>query len=103
MLKRVAVLWVMWFVASITGYAIDLGSSNISGNLFLNQILFAILITLSKYVVLILDTSFPHFSRRNLHQFSQSGALICFVILFIFVKTGYNVGCFTSFILHSQF
>uniref|UniRef100_A0AC34Q9K9 Uncharacterized protein n=1 Tax=Panagrolaimus sp. JU765 TaxID=591449 RepID=A0AC34Q9K9_9BILA len=49
MFKRVAVLWLMWFVASLTGYAMDLGSSNISGNLFLNQIVFAILITLSNH------------------------------------------------------
>lgn len=48
--QRVFVLWLMWFVASICGYAIDLNSSNIVGNLFLNQSLFSILIALSKMV-----------------------------------------------------
>uniref|UniRef100_A0A7E4V5X7 MFS domain-containing protein n=1 Tax=Panagrellus redivivus TaxID=6233 RepID=A0A7E4V5X7_PANRE len=48
--KRVSVLWLMWFIASFCGYAIDLNSSNISGNLYLNQVCFAILIAGSKLV-----------------------------------------------------
>lgn len=40
----------MWFTAAICGYAIDLNSSNISGHLFWNQILFSVLIAISKMV-----------------------------------------------------
>ncbi|KAI6177299.1 hypothetical protein M3Y97_00891600 [Aphelenchoides bicaudatus] len=52
LLKRITVLWCMWFTAAICGYAIDLNSSNISA-----------------------------FSRRNLHQYSQLVVIICFLIL----------------------
>lgn len=48
--RRILVLWCMWFTAAICGYAIDLNSSNISGHLFLNQVLFSILIMASKIV-----------------------------------------------------
>ncbi|VDO19117.1 unnamed protein product [Heligmosomoides polygyrus] len=48
--KRLFVLWTMWFVASICGYATDLNSNTISGDFFLNQIIFSILIAVSKMV-----------------------------------------------------
>lgn len=38
----------MWFTSSYCGYAIDLNSTRISGNLFINQALFSILIAASK-------------------------------------------------------
>uniref|UniRef100_A0A0R3RLQ1 MFS domain-containing protein n=1 Tax=Elaeophora elaphi TaxID=1147741 RepID=A0A0R3RLQ1_9BILA len=47
-LFRLFILWLIWFTASLCGYAIDLNSSRISGNLFLNQALFSILIAVSK-------------------------------------------------------
>lgn len=40
----------MFFTASIAAYANDLNSSSLSGNLFLNQLLFGVLIALSKIV-----------------------------------------------------
>ncbi|CAD5222373.1 unnamed protein product [Bursaphelenchus xylophilus] len=79
--KRVVVLWVMWFTAAICGYAIDLNSSDISGHLFWNQVLFSILIAVSKIVLVVFDTSFPKFSRRNLHQGAQLIVCICFLAL----------------------
>uniref|UniRef100_A0A914H0R7 Uncharacterized protein n=1 Tax=Globodera rostochiensis TaxID=31243 RepID=A0A914H0R7_GLORO len=66
--KRVAVLWVMWFTAAICGYSIDLNSAFISGDLYLNQSLLSILIAFSKVLLVLFDTYFPRFSRRNLHQ-----------------------------------
>ncbi|RCN52810.1 hypothetical protein ANCCAN_01187 [Ancylostoma caninum] len=49
-LRRLAVLWLMWFVAAFCAYGNDLNSNTIYGNLFVNQILFAVLITISKWV-----------------------------------------------------
>ncbi|PIO66359.1 hypothetical protein TELCIR_11931 [Teladorsagia circumcincta] len=46
--RRLFVLWTMWFVASICGYATDLNSNTISGDFFFNQIIYSILIALSK-------------------------------------------------------
>ena len=69
----------------------DLGSGNISGNLFLNQIVFAVLIILSKYLILALDSHFTKFSRRNLHQGSQLVAICCFIILILQVVFEYKV------------
>lgn len=67
MFKRISVLWLMWFVASICGYAIDLNSSNISGDLFLNQVIFSILIAGSKIV--------RNYCLTFLNLFSGSGYL----------------------------
>ncbi|KIH54278.1 hypothetical protein ANCDUO_15577 [Ancylostoma duodenale] len=55
-LRRLAVLWLMWFVAAFCAYGNDLNSNTIYGNLFVNQILFAVLITISKWVVILLFT-----------------------------------------------
>uniref|UniRef100_A0A183C3P9 MFS domain-containing protein n=1 Tax=Globodera pallida TaxID=36090 RepID=A0A183C3P9_GLOPA len=79
--KRVAVLWVMWFTAAICGYSIDLNSANISGDLYLNQSLLSILIAFSKVLLVLFDTYFPRFSRRNLHQWSQLVVILCFMFL----------------------
>ncbi|KAL3096687.1 hypothetical protein niasHT_025115 [Heterodera trifolii] len=79
--KRVAVLWVMWFTAAICGYSIDLNSAFISGDLYLNQSLLSILIAFSKIVLVLIDTYFSRFSRRNLHQCSQLVVILCFVLL----------------------
>ncbi|KAH7672957.1 major facilitator superfamily protein, partial [Aphelenchoides avenae] len=84
-LRRIAVLWAMWFTASICGYAIDLNSSNISGNLFLNQLLFSIITMASKNVLLAVDTFHPSFSRRNLHQYAQTVVIVCMITLTLLV------------------
>uniref|UniRef100_A0AC34FFX7 Uncharacterized protein n=1 Tax=Panagrolaimus sp. ES5 TaxID=591445 RepID=A0AC34FFX7_9BILA len=81
--KRVVVLWVMWFVAALSSFGVDLNSTNITGNIFINQTCFAIVITISKYCLLILDTVYPRFSRRILYQGSQLGAMICCILLVI--------------------
>jgi MFS family permease len=88
--KRVVVLWVMWFVAALSSYGVDLNSKNINGNIFINQVGFAIVITISKYCLLILDTVYPKFSRRKLHQGSQLGAMICCVALVILTYLDYE-------------
>lgn len=82
LLRRVVVLWAMWFTAAICGYSIDLNSSNISGDLFLNQSLLSLLIAFSKICLVLFDSSiFPGFSRRNLHQWSQLVVVGCFLVL----------------------
>lgn len=48
--RRLGVLWTMFFTASIAAYANDLNSSSLSGNLFVNQLLFGLLIAASKIV-----------------------------------------------------
>ncbi|GMR46582.1 hypothetical protein PMAYCL1PPCAC_16777, partial [Pristionchus mayeri] len=88
--KRLLVLWVMWFVAATSSYATDLASSRLSGNLYLNQFLFGLVTYVSKVILGIVDTAFPAFSRRMLHQGSQVGAITCFGILAVFKLVGYN-------------
>uniref|UniRef100_A0AC35F5B6 Major facilitator superfamily (MFS) profile domain-containing protein n=1 Tax=Panagrolaimus sp. PS1159 TaxID=55785 RepID=A0AC35F5B6_9BILA len=90
MFRRISVLWMMWFTASFCGYAIDLNSSNISGDLFLNQVIFSVLIAGSKIVLVTFDTLNPSFSRRNLHQGSQGLAIICFLVLTVIVFLKYD-------------
>ncbi|KAL3096695.1 hypothetical protein niasHT_025123 [Heterodera trifolii] len=43
--------------------------------------LLSILIALSKIVLVLIDTYFPRFSLRNLHQCSQLVVIVCFVLL----------------------
>ncbi|KAI6240062.1 hypothetical protein M3Y99_00490600 [Aphelenchoides fujianensis] len=71
LVKRIFVLSFMWFTAATCGYATDLNSSNISGHLFLNQVLFSVLIAVSKFFLVGFDSYYTQFSRRNLHQYSQ--------------------------------
>uniref|UniRef100_A0A915DX03 Major facilitator superfamily (MFS) profile domain-containing protein n=1 Tax=Ditylenchus dipsaci TaxID=166011 RepID=A0A915DX03_9BILA len=72
--RRVLVLWFMWFTSSMCSYAIDLNSSEISGNLFVNQILFSVIVITAKWFLIPFDAL--QFSRRNLHQYSQLMAII---------------------------
>ncbi|EJW86883.1 hypothetical protein WUBG_02206 [Wuchereria bancrofti] len=88
--KRLFILWLIWFTASLCGYAIDLNSSRISGNLFLNQALFSILIAASKIVLVIYDTVNKNFNRRKLHQYAQLAVCICFLTLTILVYLHYQ-------------
>ncbi|VDM31446.1 unnamed protein product [Toxocara canis] len=46
--RKLFVLWIMWFVVSLCSYATDLNSSRISGNLFVNQMLFGVMLAISK-------------------------------------------------------
>lgn len=79
--RKLLVLWMMWLTASVSGYSIDLHSSNLSGNLFLNQCYFSVLTSLSKIVLVLVDTKFPGFSRRMLHQGAQFVVVCCFLML----------------------
>ncbi|KAK6744394.1 hypothetical protein RB195_011227 [Necator americanus] len=88
--RRLAVLWMMWFVAAFCAYGNDLNSNTIYGNLFVNQILFAVLITISKWVLLAVDTLFPTFSRRTLHQGAQSVVCVCFLVLSVLTMQHYK-------------
>ncbi|CAI4230614.1 unnamed protein product [Auanema sp. JU1783] len=90
LLRRLVVLWLMWFVASICGYATDLNSNTISGDFFLNQILFSILIAASKIALVIFDSNVPAFSRRSLHQGAQSIVCVCFLILTVLTIKEYR-------------
>ncbi|CAG9532851.1 unnamed protein product, partial [Cercopithifilaria johnstoni] len=84
------VLWLIWFATSLCGYAVDLNSSRISGNLFLNQALFSILIAISKIMLVIFDTFNKNFNRRKLHQYAQFNVCICFLTLTILVYFHYQ-------------
>ncbi|KAK5984681.1 hypothetical protein GCK32_005974 [Trichostrongylus colubriformis] len=88
--RRLFCLWTMWFVASICGYATDLNSNTISGDFFFNQIIYSILIALSKMVLVAVDTFIPSFSRRLLHQGAQTVVCLCFLILFFLTMQGYS-------------
>ncbi|KIH46667.1 hypothetical protein ANCDUO_23278 [Ancylostoma duodenale] len=88
--RRLFVLWTMWFVASVCGYATDLNSNTISGDFFMNQIIFSILIAVSKMVLVAVDTFVPSFRRRTLHQGAQSVVCLCFLVLFFLTMQGYQ-------------
>uniref|UniRef100_A0A0N5A5R7 MFS domain-containing protein n=1 Tax=Parastrongyloides trichosuri TaxID=131310 RepID=A0A0N5A5R7_PARTI len=88
--KRLFVLWCMWFVVSICGVAIDLNSNQISGNLYTNQLFFGFTIYFSKLFLPLLDEKCTWFTRRMLHQGSQSMIITCFGILAILVAIKYN-------------
>ncbi|GMS92662.1 hypothetical protein PENTCL1PPCAC_14837 [Pristionchus entomophagus] len=88
--KRLVVLWAMWFTAATSSYATDLASSRLSGNLYLNQFLFGLVLYVSKVILGIVDARFPAFSRRVLHQGSQFAAVACFGALAVFKLVGYN-------------
>ena len=76
--KITLTLWVMWFAASLSSYANDLNSGSLAGELFLNQILFSLLIGFSKPLIFFADFYFPAFSRRLLHQSSQTFVLLTY-------------------------
>ncbi|KAK0415970.1 hypothetical protein QR680_012224 [Steinernema hermaphroditum] len=88
--KRLFVLWLMWFVACMSSYGNDLNSNSLSGDLFLNQVLFAIFITISKFILVIVDTYKSDFSRRNLHQYSQAVVCTCFFSLTVLIILEYQ-------------
>ncbi|KAF7627328.1 MFS domain-containing protein [Meloidogyne graminicola] len=94
--KRVIVLWVM-FTAAVSGYSIDLNSSNISGDFYFNQCLLSLLCAFSKICLVLVDTIFPKFSRRNLHQYSQFIVIISASLLIILVYFGHDgIGIFLA-------
>ncbi|PAV79086.1 hypothetical protein WR25_03188, partial [Diploscapter pachys] len=95
--RRLAVLWCMWFVSSFCSYATDFYSNTISGDLYVNQILFAIFIIISKKVLLVIDTIFPNFKRRTLHQGSWIIVIMLFLGLTIMKISDYSGVVFLTF------
>ncbi|VDL72462.1 unnamed protein product [Nippostrongylus brasiliensis] len=88
--QRLVVLWPLWFVAAFCSYGIDLNSNSISGNLYVNQMLFGVLIAISKLILLAVDTYFSKFSRRLLHQGSLLVVSLCFLTLTILTIQQYT-------------
>ncbi|KAH7718177.1 Protein K11D9.3 [Aphelenchoides avenae] len=89
--RRLGVLFLMFFTACVSSYANDLNSNSLSGNLFVNQLLFGVIIAFSKLVLIAVDTRFPNFNRRHLHQNAQAGICICFLSLTIMVSFQVNL------------
>lgn len=90
MFKKLSVLWSMWFIVAICGGAIDLNSGTLAGDLYLNQLLFGILLVFSKMMLLFVDTNFQNFKRRTLHQGSLIGTLVCVVVMTVYTATDYH-------------
>lgn len=88
--KKLFVLWTMWFFVAVCGFANDLNSNTLAGDLYLNQALIGILIVISKVMMLFMDRKFECFTRRALHQGSQLGTIICFSILTAFQLNNYQ-------------
>lgn len=93
-LKKLSILWCMWFVASLCGYSMDLHSSEISGNLYINQFFFGFTIYFSKLMIPTIDSHYQWFTRRLFHQGAQAVVVICFGILALLVAIKYNVRFF---------
>ncbi|KAF1757488.1 hypothetical protein GCK72_013944 [Caenorhabditis remanei] len=90
MFKKLLVLWSMWFIVAICGGAIDLNSGTLAGDLYLNQLCFGVLLVFSKMLLLFVDTNFPNFKRRTLHQGSLIGTLICVIIMTFYTASDYH-------------
>lgn len=102
--RKLSVLWLMWFFVAVCGFANDLNSNTLAGNLYLNQVLFGILLVFSKMFLLFVDSNFESFKRRTLHQGSQAGMIICFAILAIFLYNDYHGTCFLiTYLLGTMF
>lgn len=89
--KTLMVLCMMWFTASLTSYVTDLNSTRISGNLYVNQALFSVLLIISKVVLALCDAYSASFNRRQLHQTAQFIASLSFFavgVLLIFQYQG---------------
>ncbi|CAJ0941420.1 unnamed protein product, partial [Mesorhabditis belari] len=89
--KTLGKLWVlgfMWWCSATCSYANDLNSGSLSGNFYLNQFLFGLIIYFSKWVMAWADKEFPNFSRRRLHQMSQIAVCVCFLIMIILLSFG---------------
>ncbi|CAJ0580632.1 unnamed protein product, partial [Mesorhabditis spiculigera] len=95
MLQKLLVLWFVWWVSATCAYANDLQSNSLSGNLYLNQMVFGFIIYISKWVMAWADRTYPLFSRRLLHQSSQMSTCIVFLAMSICVLTE-NKGLFLT-------
>lgn len=89
--EKISVLWFMWFVAGMSGYANDLNSNTITGDLYSNQLLFGVILVISKQLLLFADTTFENFKRRTLHQGAQLSVVVCFISLTFFITYNYHV------------
>ncbi|PIC19974.1 hypothetical protein B9Z55_025323 [Caenorhabditis nigoni] len=78
---KLFILWIFWFGVAVCGFSNDLNSGKLVGNLYMNQILFGIIIVISKVVLLFVDKNFDWFKRRTLHQGSIAGTVLCFGVL----------------------
>uniref|UniRef100_A0A1I7V0H8 MFS domain-containing protein n=1 Tax=Caenorhabditis tropicalis TaxID=1561998 RepID=A0A1I7V0H8_9PELO len=104
MLKKLMILWSMWFTVAICGCAMDLNSGNLAGDLFVNQLSFGVFIIIGKLFLLIVDTCFTSFKRRMLHQISLIGVLVCIIILTFFLAEDYHgIGVLLFYILGTIF
>uniref|UniRef100_A0A914W2C2 Major facilitator superfamily (MFS) profile domain-containing protein n=1 Tax=Plectus sambesii TaxID=2011161 RepID=A0A914W2C2_9BILA len=86
--QRTLILCLIWFIASVCSYTNDLNSSTLAGNFYVNQILFGVMIALSKLVIFVLDTYVPQFSRRLLHQIPQAFVVVCFAAISVILIFG---------------
>lgn len=104
MFKKLFILWTMWFIIAICGFANDLSSGTLAGDLYLNQLFFGILLVFSKMLLLFVDTYFTNFKRRTLHQGSQIGTLCCFIILTTFMSMDYHgIGVLIVYLIGTTF
>ncbi|EGT47482.1 hypothetical protein CAEBREN_14299 [Caenorhabditis brenneri] len=102
--RKFSVLWLMWFFVAVCGFANDLNSNTLAGNLYLNQVLFGILLVFSKILLLFVDSNFENFKRRTLHQGSQALMIICFSILATFLYNDYHgTGFLITYLLGTMF
>uniref|UniRef100_A0A914WHA8 Major facilitator superfamily (MFS) profile domain-containing protein n=1 Tax=Plectus sambesii TaxID=2011161 RepID=A0A914WHA8_9BILA len=83
MALKTGVICFMWFTAGMSTYISDLNIGNLGGDFYYNQLIIGTVISLSKTLVFWLDTYVPGFSRRLLHQVSQSLVIVCFVAVML--------------------
>ncbi|VDD95558.1 unnamed protein product [Enterobius vermicularis] len=88
--KRLLVLWMMWFTAALCGYGTDLISNRITGHLYINQVIFSVVIAVSKIILVTYDTLNEKFNRRKLHQYSQAFCCLFFFLTGVLLILGYE-------------
>uniref|UniRef100_A0A8R1DYF9 MFS domain-containing protein n=1 Tax=Caenorhabditis japonica TaxID=281687 RepID=A0A8R1DYF9_CAEJA len=80
---RTIVVGSLWFSTSLSAFGSDLNSGNLSGNFYMSQFVSAAVTAFAKIFVFLLDTYWPSFDRRRLHQFPQIAMIACYAAIMV--------------------
>uniref|UniRef100_A0A8R1I8Y0 MFS domain-containing protein n=1 Tax=Caenorhabditis japonica TaxID=281687 RepID=A0A8R1I8Y0_CAEJA len=85
--QKTIVVGSLWFSTSLSSFGADLNSGNLDGNFYMSQFVSAAAIALSKISIFLLDTYWPSFDRRRLHQFPQIVMIACYTAIMVLMVT----------------
>uniref|UniRef100_A0A8R1ENS1 Major facilitator superfamily (MFS) profile domain-containing protein n=1 Tax=Caenorhabditis japonica TaxID=281687 RepID=A0A8R1ENS1_CAEJA len=85
--QKTIVVGSLWFSTSLSSFGADLNSGNLDGNFYMSQFVSAAAIALSKISIFLLDTYWPSFDRRRLHQLPQIVMIACYTAIMVLMVT----------------